>query len=285
MEQRHIVSSPIWELVGIDVAENIAAKSASAIPAAPGGLIALVVALYIARRYDLFGVKLRPETCQKHFKWDEPTIVGGSSASPGQKPESDEWALVDSAIVIGRSDARLRKTNHIPDIGIHVISGSLVVIRNGDELAGLLRKAHEIESGFESVVQWEGYVNVADSEMRAVLFELISDSNEHRRIVESLLAMARTSKDAGGPPLQPRTFNFKGKSDIEVMNEIAKVEKVMFDMYSDIRSAVDASDLKSLVSDAEDAERFVSHLNTLVEGEAKHMAIVARYVRKVDRLR
>jgi rubrerythrin len=160
-----------------------------------------------------------------------------------------------------------------------------VAIRNGDELAGLLRKAHEIESSFESVVQWEGYVNVADSEMRAVLFELISDSNEHRRIVESLLAMVRTGGDAGSLPLQPKTFNFKGRNDAEVMNEIAKVEKLMFDMYSDILSAVDVSDLKSLLSDVEDAESFVSHLNTLIEGEAKHMAIVARYVRKVDRLR
>lgn len=158
-------------------------------------------------------------------------------------------------------------------------------IKNADELTGLIRKAHEIESGFESVSQWEGYVSVADDEMRAVLFELISDSNEHRRIVESLLSMIRNKDDAGALPLQPRSFNFKGKSDVEVMNEIAKMEKLMFNMYTDLRSAIDGSDLESLLSRSEDVERFKSLLDSLIEGEAGHMALVARYVRKVDRLR
>ena len=159
-----------------------------------------------------------------------------------------------------------------------------MAIKSGSELAGLMKKALEVESGFESVAQWEGYVSVADAEMRALLFELISDSDEHRRIVESLLAMVIAGDDSA-LPLQPRTFSFKGKNDIEVMNEIARVEKLMFNMYTDILSAVQRSDLESFLSDPEDAAVFISQLKSLIEGEAKHMASVARYVRKVDRLR
>lgn len=158
-------------------------------------------------------------------------------------------------------------------------------IKSGSELANLLRKALEIESGFESVAQWEGYVSVADPEMRALLFELISDSDGHRGVVESLLSMVRIEGDSDARPLQPRSFSFKGKSDIEVMNEIARVEKLMFDMYSDVRSAVETSDIESILSRGEDVERFKSLLDELIQGEAGHMTLVARYVRKVDRLR
>ena len=158
-------------------------------------------------------------------------------------------------------------------------------IKDGSELAGLMRKALEIETGFESVAQWEGYVSVADAEMRALLFEIISDSDGHRRVVESLLSMVNVEDDAGARPLQPRSFSFKGKSDIEVMNEIARVEKLMFDMYSDIRSAIETSDVESLLSRGEDVERFKTLLDGLIQGEAGHMNLVARYVRKVDRLR
>lgn len=179
----------------------------------------------------------------------------------------------------------IHKTRHIPDTGIPSTSDNLVAIKTPDELAGLIRKAHEIESGFEYVASWEGYVNVSDAEMRVLLFELISDSNEHRKTVESLLSMVKVEDDAGAMPLQPRSFNFKGKSDVELMNEIAKVEKLMFNMYSDIRSAIDSSDLESLLSRREDEERFKSLLDSLIEGEAEHMTLVSRYVRKVDRLR
>jgi len=37
-------------------------------------VVAFVISLAIARRYELFGVKLEAETCGKYFKWDEPRI-------------------------------------------------------------------------------------------------------------------------------------------------------------------------------------------------------------------
>lgn len=70
----------------MDVAENIAVEPSAAIMAALVCVVALVVALYLARRYDLFGVKLGPETCQKYFKWDEPTIVAAGSSNQQETP-------------------------------------------------------------------------------------------------------------------------------------------------------------------------------------------------------
>ena len=84
------ILDPLWELVGVDVAENLAVEPSLAIMLALGCVIALVASLYVARRYDLFGVKLGPETCQKYFKWDEPTIVADSSTSEEKKADGDE---------------------------------------------------------------------------------------------------------------------------------------------------------------------------------------------------
>ena len=81
---------PLWEIVGVDVAENIAVEPGSAILAALICVVALVVALYLARRYDLFGVKLGPETCQKYFKWDEPMIIESAAGSSGKAEKPDE---------------------------------------------------------------------------------------------------------------------------------------------------------------------------------------------------
>jgi hypothetical protein len=161
----------------------------------------------------------------------------------------------------------------------------LAAIALGDELVGFLRKALEIERGFETVAEWEGYVSVKQKEFRNVLFQLVSDSGEHVRTVESLLKMVRTAYDYVGLPLQPRVFNFRGKSEVEVMTEVSRIENIMFDMYSDIREALQDSDMAKLLIDEDDATEFMTALENLIEDEARHMSIISKYVRKLDRLR
>jgi hypothetical protein len=163
--------------------------------------------------------------------------------------------------------------------------GGFTAIKSGDELAGFMRKALEIERGFESVAQWEGYVSVKDKEFRDVLFQLVSDSDGHARTVESLLEMVRTEDDYRGFPLHPRVLNFRGKDDVEVMTEISRIENVMFDMYSDIRDALKDSDISGFMVDTGDSVPFTTALNGLIEDEARHMSIISKYVRKLDRLR
>ena len=161
----------------------------------------------------------------------------------------------------------------------------LTAIMRGDELAGFLHKALEIEKTFETVAEWEGYVSVKKKEFRNVLFQLVSDSSEHVRVVESLLKMVHAGNDNGGLPLQSRAFNFGGKNESEVMSEISRIENIMFDLYSDIREALQDSDIPKLLIDKENTAPFMTALDSLIADEARHMSIVSKYVRKLDRLR
>jgi uncharacterized protein YihD (DUF1040 family) len=60
-------------------------------------------------------------------------------------------------------------------------------IRNVEELHKLLSKAWEIESQFETLAFWEGYTAVASEAFRSTLFQLISESEKHKGMVQELL--------------------------------------------------------------------------------------------------
>jgi len=68
------VLDPLWNLVGVDVGEDLALEPATAALLALLSMLGLILALWVARRKDLFSVRLDAETCQKFFKWDEPVI-------------------------------------------------------------------------------------------------------------------------------------------------------------------------------------------------------------------
>lgn len=65
---------PLWNFVGFRVTANLVLSANIDAAIAITSVAALVVAMYVARRYDLFSVKLGAETCQRVFKWDEPKI-------------------------------------------------------------------------------------------------------------------------------------------------------------------------------------------------------------------
>ncbi|UCE91503.1 MAG: hypothetical protein JSV90_08925 [Methanobacteriota archaeon] len=161
----------------------------------------------------------------------------------------------------------------------------MTTIKNGDELRSLLRKALEVEVGFESVALWEGYVTAKQDEFREVLFSLISDSEGHRRIVESLLDQVRATGSPSHAPVKPREVTFRGNDDLEMMTQISKMEMLMYNLYSDIKKAFVASETESLLNDQSDVESFLSAIDSLIQDEAKHMEMVSQYVRNVERLR
>ena len=142
-----------------------------------------------------------------------------------------------------------------------------------------------MEIGFESVAQWEGYVTTKQNEFREVLFSLISDSEGHKRIVESLLDLVRATGKSTYTPVKPREILFRGNNDLEMMTQISKMEILMYNLYSDIRKAFAASETELLLNDKNDAESFLSAIDTLIQDEAKHMEMVSQYVRNVERLR
>lgn len=65
---------PIWDTLRIHITESFVLEPSFAAALALIGIIALVFSLAYAKKTKLFDVDLGPETCQKFFKWDEPTI-------------------------------------------------------------------------------------------------------------------------------------------------------------------------------------------------------------------
>jgi len=69
------VLDPLWNLIGMRGDTPIALDAEVAAGLAIVSGVIFVLSLAVARRYDLFSVRLEPETCQKLFKWDEPRIL------------------------------------------------------------------------------------------------------------------------------------------------------------------------------------------------------------------
>jgi hypothetical protein len=68
------VLDPFWNFIGMRVESPITLGPGVAETIAIICGIVFVLSLAVARRYDLFSVKLEPAVCQKMFKWDEPRI-------------------------------------------------------------------------------------------------------------------------------------------------------------------------------------------------------------------
>jgi hypothetical protein len=65
---------PIWNFVGYQVTSDLILDSNIAALVAIASMGVIVLSLFVAKRYDLFQVRLEAATCQKLFKWDEPRI-------------------------------------------------------------------------------------------------------------------------------------------------------------------------------------------------------------------
>ena len=160
----------------------------------------------------------------------------------------------------------------------------MVEIRTGEELANFLRKALEIEAGFESVSQWEGYINVKKDEFRDVIFELISESEKHRTLVETMISKIRISPGSEALPLQPHAFNFKNKTEFEIMMDLLKYEKLVYDTYLNIKEALKHSNPDPFIEE-KDVAFFFSTLDLLIREGAEHSDHIASYVGHVERIR
>lgn len=68
------ILDPFWHAFHIDVTKTLSLAPVVAALVAIVSVLAFIISLAVARRYELFGVKLEAETCGKYFKWDEPRI-------------------------------------------------------------------------------------------------------------------------------------------------------------------------------------------------------------------
>lgn len=65
---------PIWNTLRVEITESFVLQPSVAAVIALLAVVGLMLSLVYGKRAGLFDVRLGPETCQKFFRWDEPTI-------------------------------------------------------------------------------------------------------------------------------------------------------------------------------------------------------------------
>ena len=139
--------------------------------------------------------------------------------------------------------------------------GIMTDFKSGDELAAMLKRALQILEGFESVAQWEAYVSTQDEDFRKLMFKLLSDSERHKNLVEQMLSKIKVSSPKQIMSLAPRLFDFTGKEDQEVMDELFKTENLMLNTYALIKESIVASNVKDFIEPA-DLSFYCQHSQT-----------------------
>ncbi len=158
------------------------------------------------------------------------------------------------------------------------------MIRTGDELAELLKRALQIEDGYESVGQWEAYVKTKDHGFRRMIFEMLAESAKHKGMVTDLLKMVDVSTERQITPLAPTRFDFTGKEHLEVMDELYQTEMLMLDTYTLIRESLNGTDMETLLLPGQ-KESFLKMLTELISDEGRHASMVSTHRGKVERIR
>ncbi|MEM4155401.1 MAG: hypothetical protein QXQ38_01590 [Archaeoglobaceae archaeon] len=132
-------------------------------------------------------------------------------------------------------------------------------------LKGMLEKAYRIEAGFESEANFKAFVEVMDEEQKKVLFQLMSDSERHKVLIEEI------AKNLG-IEIEKRAeeFNF---SDKRFFNEIYKLETSARILYEQIIQR-----FGSFLG--EEVER----LKELIKDEERHAKLAEKFVDKTLRI-
>jgi hypothetical protein len=160
----------------------------------------------------------------------------------------------------------------------------MILIKSGDELANLLRKALQIEEGLESVAQWEAYISAKDYKFRKMIFEMLSESDENKAKIEELLSKVKVTGPREMRDLKPHVFNFAGKEDQEVMDELYQTELLMLNTYTLIREALVGADMNEFI-ETKDHESFMETLNSLIKKGEDHAAMASSHRGSVQRIR
>ena len=158
------------------------------------------------------------------------------------------------------------------------------MITTGDELAELLMRAQQIEEGFESVGQWEAYVRTKDPEFRRMIFHMLAESAKHKVMIGDLLKMVSLSGQLQITSLSPTRFDFSGREQLEVMDELYQTELLMQDTYSLIRESLSGADMDKLLLPGR-KEAFLKMLNELRSDEEHHATMLSSHRGKMERIR
>lgn len=160
---------------------------------------------------------------------------------------------------------------------------SLIKFNSKREVVNFLSKALEIEMGFESLAQWEAYVQAKNDSFRNMIFTMISESEHHASMVEEMIRrLGANPEDQYG--LRKQIFDFSTREEQEMIYELAKTEKLALDTYTNIRSGLIAADITSWLPE-EDREYIIERLDELIIDETRHVELASKQCGKVERIR
>lgn len=160
----------------------------------------------------------------------------------------------------------------------------MLAIKSGDELANLLRKALQIEQGLESVAQWEAYISAKDYKFRKMIFEMLSESENNKSMIEEMLKRVKVTGPHETGNITPHVYDFHGKEDQEVMDELYQTELLMLNTYTLINEALTGINLDELI-EQKDQEFFLTTLNKLIARGEDHAAMASSHRGSVKRIR
>lgn len=157
-------------------------------------------------------------------------------------------------------------------------------IKNGDDLASLLIKTLQIEEGIESVVQWEAYISAKNVAFQKVIVDMFSESENNKKMIEEMLKKVIVTTPHKIKSMTPHAFNFDGKQDQEVMDELYRVEMLMLNTYNFIHEGLMGVDLDQYI-DPKDQGFFLTTLNELIASGEEHAAMASIHKGSVQRIR
>ncbi len=133
----------------------------------------------------------------------------------------------------------------------------------------LLVKGWEIEKGFESVSESEVDRYATNPHVKSLMPRLMRDSARHEAMVRSMIDMVKTERPGWNYRNYISRFPFNMSWDLEMVRELARVEKRVREHYSDIYVRLVASDSSEYLGDV-DRDYLLAALKVLVRDEGEH---------------
>ena len=148
-----------------------------------------------------------------------------------------------------------------------------MMFRSGLDLLVVLKKAREIERDFESLGEWEGYIESKDQSIREGLMKLILDSQNHFEMVSSMISAVKAPESSKSDDSASVSLSFPEESMAEALGKILENDKLAFKLYSEIDAALANSKVEDLLSE-EAIPQFKKDLSLLIDAERSHVRIV-----------
>ena len=154
------------------------------------------------------------------------------------------------------------------------MANELLEIRTAQELVQALAKAKKIEEAFEEVLHWRGFLTIEDPETGKLLGRLVSESESHEHMVDSLIRMvepfAPIRRETRSSPIV-----IDGEDEMQLLQKLLEGEDMAYYVYSAILDGLVHLDQQSIGGEHNAAE-MRQKLGQLVSAERRHRELVSQ---------